>query len=148
MASLDRAYGYRGATIALGMAMIAGGVQGVIAHQFDYVVVKVAVGLASVLVLIMAGAISARQQFYSAIGLGLLMGIGFYLTRWGGWSLMEGGLTGVIEFFSTPPWGWPAYLDRNDISGFWILEALSMFCPALVGCYVGQERPEVEGAEA
>ncbi|MEM7060580.1 MAG: hypothetical protein AAF557_23620 [Pseudomonadota bacterium] len=146
MASLDRAYGYRGATIALGMAMIAGGVQGIIAHEFDFLLVKVLVGLASALVLIMAGAISARQQFYSAIGLGLLMGVGFFLTRWGTWSLMDGGAFGALKFFSIPPWGWPAYLDQLGVSGFWIFEAVSMFCPALVGCYVGQERPEAESA--
>jgi len=148
LASLDRAYGYRGATIALGMAMIAGGVQGVIAHQFDYLLVKIAVGLASVLVLIMAGAISARQQLYSAVGLGLLMGVGFFVTRWGAWSLMDGGLKGVIEFFAALPWGWPGYLFQKGISGFWIFEAASMFMPALVGCYVGQERPDVETSGA
>ena len=146
MASLDRAYGYRGAFIALGMAVVAGGVQGVLAHEFDYLIVKVVVGLASVLVLIMAGAISARQHLFSALGLGVIMGLCFFLARWGGWSLMESGISGLFGFLLTPPWGWPDYLSDHDISGFWVFEAVSMFAPALIGCYVGQERPEVEAA--
>ena len=130
--------------MALGMALVAGGVQGVIAHQFDFLVVKVLVGFASALVLIMAGAISARQRLKSAIVLGFLMGIGFFVARWSGWSLMENGINGLAVFLTTPPWSWPAYLNQNDISGFWIVEAISMFFPALIGCYVGQERPEAE----
>ena len=140
MASLDRAYGYRGAMIALGMALVAGGVQGVLAHEFDYLLVKIAVGLASTLVLIMAGAISARLHLSSAMALGVAMGIGFFIVRWSGWSLMDAGMPGLAEFLMTPPWGWLGYLSGKGISGFWIFEAVSMFAPALIGCYVGQER--------
>lgn len=140
MASLDRAYGYRGAAIALGMAVVAGGVHGVISWQFDFLVVKIGIGLAGALVLIMAGAISARQAMFSALGLGVLMGLFFFLCRWSCWSLMDAGMDGLRSFLTTPPWQWPDYLDARGISGFWIFEAVSMFVPALIGCYVGQER--------
>lgn len=142
MPSLDRAYGYRGAFIALGMACVAGGVQGVLAQTFDFLPLKIAVGLASVLVLIMAGAISARRSLFAALGLGVLMGLGFFLCRWGAWWLMDGGFVGVLAFLMTPPWQWPALLGAAGISGFWVFEATSMFVPAVMGCYFGQERAE------
>lgn len=140
MPSLDRAYGLRGAGIALGMAAVAGGVQGVLAWQFDYLAVKIVVGMSGVLVLIMAGAISARQHLASALGLGLLMGAAFFLARWIGWALMDAGFAGAADFLMATPIGWPGWLDARGISGFWIFEAMSMFAPALFGCYVGQER--------
>ncbi len=142
MPSLDRAYGLRGAAIALGMACVAGGVQGVLAWQFDHLAVKIVVGLSGTLVLIMAGAISARQSLTSALGLGLMMGAGFFLARWIGWALMDGGFGAALDFLATGPPGWPAWLDARGISGFWKFEAVSMFVPALLGCYFGQERAE------
>ncbi|MEM9139279.1 MAG: hypothetical protein AAGB15_05570 [Pseudomonadota bacterium] len=140
MASLDRAFGYRGAVIALGMAVVAGAVQGVLAHAFDVLAVKIAIGVATALVLIMAGAISARRHLVSALGLGLIMGAACLVMRWAGWSLMEGGAGGIVAFVSALPLGLPAYLAERGISGFWMLEAMSMFIPALIGCYAGQER--------
>lgn len=145
MASLDRAFGYRGAAIACGMAVVAGGVQGVISWQFDFLAIKIVIGLSSALVLIMAGAISARQSLASAMGLGLLMGLAVFITRWGSWSLMDGGFGGLGAFLAATPLDWPGYLDAKGVSGFWVIEATSMFCPALFGCYVGQDR---EAAQA
>lgn len=142
MASLDRAYGYRGAIIALGMAGVAGGVHGVFAHSFDYLAVKLVIGLAGSVVLIMAGAISARHHAYASIGLGLLMGFLFFITRWGTWSLMEGGMLQTLSFLSTPPWAWPGYLADFGISGFWMLEVFMITGIALLGCILGQERAE------
>ena len=142
MASLDRAYGMRGAALALGMASIAGGVHGVMASQFDYLAVKIVVGVAGAIVLIMAGAISARASMLSAVATGLAMGVLFFLFRWIGWSLMEDGPSGALAFLTTPPWGWPGYLTQAGISGFWAVEATSMLIPALIGCIVGQERQE------
>ena len=124
------------------MAIVSGGVQGVIAWQFDYLAVKVVVGLSCVLVLIMAGAISARRSLAIAIGLGVLMGVSFFLARWVCWSLMDGGFPAAADFLLTGPLGWPGWLGARGISGFWIFEAVSMFVPALFGCYVGQERVE------
>ena len=142
MASLDRAYGARGALLALGMACVAGGVHGVLANQFDYLAVKIVIGIAGAIVLIMAGAISARQSMASAVVTGLLMGLLFFVCRWVGWSLMEGGINGAVAFLATPPWSWPTFLALAGISGYWTVEAISMLIPALIGCVVGQERPE------
>ena len=142
MASLDRAYGARGAVIALGMACVAGGVQGVMAWSFDILAVKIAVGLAGAIVLVMAGAISARRSSPGAIGLGLLMGAFFFISRWIGWTLMDGGVSGAAAFVAALPWGWPGYLAAAGISGFWVFEGVSMLAPALFGCIVGQERPD------
>ena len=130
----------RGALLALGMACVAGGVHGVMANQFDFLLVKIVVGIAGAIVLIMAGAISARASMAGAVATGLAMGVLFFLCRWIGWSLMEGGLDGALAFLSTPPWGWPGYLALAGISGFWAVEATSMLIPALIGCIVGQER--------
>ena len=63
------------------MACVAGGVHGVMASQFDYLVVKIVVGIAGAIVLIMAGAISARQSMASAVATGLLMGLLFFVCR-------------------------------------------------------------------
>ena len=140
MASLDRAYGLRGAVIALGMAAVAGGVHGVMAWNFDVLGVKIAVGIAGSIVLIMAGAISARQSMISAVALGLVMGALFFLGRWTGWTLMEGGPSETARFFAATPAGWPGYLAAAGISGFWVVEAISMLVPSMIGCVVGQER--------
>lgn len=142
MPSLDRAYGVRGAAIALGMACVAGGVQGVLSWQFDFLAVKIIVGLSATLVIIMAGAISARRTLSAALGLGLLMGISFFLCRWVAWALMDGGFAAALDFLAAGPPGWPGWLDSRGISGFWIFEFCSMFAPSLFGCYVGMERAE------
>ena len=140
MPSLDRAFGYRGALIALAMAAVAGGVQGVLAWQFDYLVVKIVVGLCGALVLIMAGVISARLSLGAAIGLGLLMGAAFFVARWTGWSLMDGGVAGAADFLARAPLGWPGWLEGRNISSAWIFEAGSMTVTSLFGCYFGHER--------
>lgn len=140
MPSLDRAFGLRGAVIALSMAIVAGAVQGVLAHEFDLLIVKLALGAFNALILIMAGAISARRSLWAALGLGVLMGFAVFITRWGGWSLMAGGFPALSAFLMTPPWNWPMYLSENGISLFWVVEAGSMLIPAVFGCYVGHER--------
>ena len=140
MASLERAYGARGTIIALGMAAIAGAVHGVMAASFDYLAVKIAVGLAGAIVLIMAGAISARQSIFSAIAIGLGMGLFFFLFRWFSWSLIMDGMPGFLVFVTTAPWHWPAWLEGAGISRYWMVEAVSLLVPAMIGCIAGQER--------
>ncbi len=140
MASLDRAYGYRGAIIAVAMATVAGAVQGTFAQAFDWIAIKVLVGIAGSIVLIMAGVISARQSWWGTISLGLLMGALFFLSRWTCWALMTGGAVEAGTFLTTPPFMWPDYLAAAGISTFWIVEAVSMFVPAMIGCVIGHER--------
>lgn len=144
MASLDRAYGIRGAVIAISMAAVAGGVHGTFAQSFDWLAVKIIVGVAGSIVLIMAGVISARQSWWGTISLGLTMGGVFFLSRWTCWSLMDGGTVGASNFLTTTPFMWPDYLAAEGISTFWIVEAVSMCVPAMIGCVTGHER----GAEA
>ena len=62
MPSLERAYGIRGAVIAVSMATVAGVVHGVMAATFGILAVKLAVGLAGSIVLIIAGVVSARRR--------------------------------------------------------------------------------------
>lgn len=140
MASLDRAYGHRGALIALGMAVVAGSVQGVLAHEFDNLAAKIALGVANAIVLIMAGAISARRSLAAALGIAVAMAMCVFTARWGGWALMVDGFPGLAAFLGTPPWGWPGYLADRGISPFWTVEAGSMLIPSLIGCYAGYER--------
>ena len=142
LASLDRAYGVRGAALALGMACVGGGVHGVMAGSFDFLVVKLGVGLAGAIVLIMAGAISARQTLGGAILIGLGMGVLFFVFRWAFWAIVTGGLPRAGDLMTLAPWDWPAFLAAAGISGFWVVEAISMLVPAMIGCLVGQERPE------
>lgn len=142
MPSLERAYGIKGATIAVSMAVVAGAVHGVMAATFDVLPVKVAIGLAGSIILIIAGVVSARRSLWGALSTGILMGCCFFLFRWGCWSLMTGGGAGLAAFFAAGPLGWGAWLAEAGISGFWLVEAVSMFVPALVGCIAGQERPE------
>jgi hypothetical protein len=111
------------------------------AWTFDFLAMKIAVGLAGSIVLIMAGAISARQSIVGAILLGFVMGGLFFLMRWSGWSLMEGGFAETARFLVAGPSGWAGYLEAVGISGYWLVEAISMLVPALIGCVAGQERP-------
>lgn len=124
------------------MACVAGGVHGVMAGSFDILVVKLGVGLAGAIVLIMAGAISARQSLVGAVLIGLSMGLLFFVFRWVFWAVVTGGLPRVGDLLSLPPWEWPTFLIAAGISGFWVVEAISMLVPAMIGCLVGQERPE------
>ena len=140
MASLDRAYGYRGAIIAVAMATVAGAVHGTFAQAFDFVAVKVLVGVAGSIVLIMAGVISARQSWWGTISLGLAMGAVFFLARWTCWALMTGGAGEAATLLTTSPSMWPEYLAAAGITTFWIVEAISMFVPAMIGCVTGHER--------
>lgn len=138
--SLDRAYGARGALIAVSMAAIAGSVHGVLAASFGSVAPKVAVGFAGALVLIMAGALSARQSAPGAVMLGLGMGVVFFLCRWSFWALITGGGAGLGALLALPPWHWPGHFAALGISWVWKVEAVSMCMPALIGCLVGQDR--------
>ena len=142
MASLDRAYGLRGAVISLAMTTVAGGVHGVLAWQFDFLATKVFTGLCCAVLLVMAGAISARRSLATALGLGLVMGLVFFLARWTGWSVMDAGADGVFSFFAAAPFDWPIWLAARGISTGWIVEAASLTTTALFACYVGHERAE------
>jgi predicted benzoate:H+ symporter BenE len=140
MASLDRAYGARGALLAVGMAVIAGGVHGVLSHLVDMTLVKVAFGVAAAIVLIMAGAISARQSMWSAVTLGLAMWLGFLLARWFAWSFMDGGFFGLSAFLAHTPFEWGTYLSDRGVSRLWVVEAFSFLAPTMFGTIVGHER--------
>ena len=142
MPSLERAYGIKGAAIAVSMAVVAGAVHGVMAATFDVLPVKLAIGLAGSIILIIAGVVSARRSLWGALFTGFAMGVCFFLFRWSCWSLMTGGPEGLAGFLAAGPLGWDAWLSAAGISGFWLVEAVSMFVPALVGCIAGQERPE------
>jgi hypothetical protein len=127
--------------IALGMATVAGGVHGTLAWAAgDNTLPKIALGCAAAIVMVMAGAISARRTVYFAIALGIGMGLMFFVARWLAWSLMEGGVPLATGFLGAGPLGWPSFLDSNGISGFWILEFTSVMVPAVFGTIVGQER--------
>lgn len=140
MPSLDRAQGVRGAAIALATALLAGCVHGVLAWQFEALAANIAFGLTGAVMLVIGGAVSARRSLAAALGLGLLMGGAFFLARWTGWALMEGGPAGVAGFIAAGPHGWPRWLGAHGVNAFWPVEAASMFAPALFGCYAGQER--------
>ena len=142
MASLDRAYGTRGVVIALTMSAVAGAVHGTFAQSFDFLWVKILVGMAGSIVLGIAGVISARRSWWGAIMLALLMGVLFFVSRWSCWAIMTGGVTEATRFLVTPPYLWPEYLAAAGISVFWILETISMCIPAMFGCYVGHEQGE------
>lgn len=124
------------------MALVAGTVQGTFAQAFDLLWLKTLTGIAAVILLLMAGAISARRSVLAATVLGLTMGGLFFVGRWGAWAFMSGGLVELSSFVASGPVGWPDYLFQSGISAFWIFEAMSMLAPSIAGCLMGQERPE------
>ncbi|MBY8974649.1 hypothetical protein KHP62_02450 [Rhodobacteraceae bacterium NNCM2] len=136
MASLDRAYGLRGATIAVGIALIAGLVQGVLASQLEWLLPKALLLLASCIVLVMAGTVSARQSVASTGLIAALMTLGFFLCRWTVWSVM----TGAGPMLAEPPWQWPAYFADHGVTLLWIAEFLATLGAATFGCFAGHER--------
>lgn len=136
MASLDRAYGLRGAAIALGAAALAGLVHGVIASALDLLVLKTLLLAVSIIVLVIAGTVSARRSLATAAIIGLAMALVFFWTRWAGWSVM----TDAARFASEPPWAWPAYLSGAGVTGLWIAEFTATLSAALFGCMAGHER--------
>lgn len=140
MASLDRAYGIRGAAMALGMAAVVGFVHGVMAAAFDHPWVTVPVGIAGAIIMVMAGLISARRSLAGVLGTGFAMGFLFFVVRWAMWALMRGGGALTAGFLTTPPWGWPAWLASAGVDGLWPVEAALLLGPAIFGCYVGMER--------
>ena len=144
MASLDRAYGVRGAAIALAMAAVAGAVHGTFAQAFDVLWVKLLIGLAGSIVLIMAGVISARRSWWGTVSLALLMAGTFFVTRWSCWAVMQGGWAGLAALMTTPPQRWPEFLVVAGISAFWTVELIAMCIPAMFGCIAGHERAEAE----
>ena len=111
------------------------------AATLNVLVVKLAVGLAGSIVMIIAGVVSARRSFWASVGTGLAMGCCFFLFRWGCWTMMTGGVDGLTSFLSAGPLGWANWFHQAGISDFWLVEAVSMFVPAMIGCVAGQERP-------
>lgn len=144
MASLDRAYGTRGAIIALAMAAVAGAVHGTFAQVFDLLWVKILIGMAGSIVLMIAGVNSARRSWWGTISLPLLMVVVFFIARWSCWAIMTGGVTELTVFLTTPPPMLPEYLAAVGISLFWIVELLAMCVPAMFGCIAGHEREAVK----
>ena len=144
MASLDRAYGTRGAVTALATAMVAGAVHGTFAQVFDLLWVKILIGMAGSVVLIIAGVNSARRSWWGTLSLALLMVAVFFAARWSCWAVMTGGVTELMVFLRTPPPMWPEYLAAAGVSLVWIVELVSMCVPAIFGCIAGHERVEAK----
>lgn len=136
MASLDRAYGIRGAAIALGAAALGGLVHGVLASQLEWLGPKALLLIISATVLVISGTVSARQSYLAAGLIATAMAVTFFWMRWFGYSLMSD----ASAFAVTAPWDWPAYLSGAGVTLLWVLELGVTFCAALFGCMAGHER--------
>ncbi|MEM7508202.1 MAG: hypothetical protein AAF415_15825 [Pseudomonadota bacterium] len=136
MASLDRAYGLKGAAIALGTAAVAGLVHGVLASALDSILLKVPLLLVSIIVLVIAGTVSARRSLATAALIAVAMALIFFWMRWFGWSAMAD----AARFVTEPPWRWPAYLAAGGVTGLWIAEFTATLSAAIFGCMAGHER--------
>ncbi|MEL6476263.1 MAG: hypothetical protein AAFR17_02975 [Pseudomonadota bacterium] len=136
MASLDRAYGIKGAAIALGAAAVAGAVHGVLVTVTGWLVVKVVLLAVAVAVLVIGGTVSARQSLPAALAIALAMALAFFWARWSTWSVMSDG--GV--FLGVPPWGWWGYISTSGVRGLWFGEFAATLSAAVFGCMAGHER--------
>ncbi|MEM8699375.1 MAG: hypothetical protein AAGF44_09400 [Pseudomonadota bacterium] len=136
MASLDRAYGIKGAAIALGTALVAGAVHGVLVTVTGWLAVKVLLLVVAVAVLVIGGTVSARQSLAAALGIGLAMALTFFWARWSAWSVMSD--HGV--FATLPPWEWWDYISTSGVQGLWFGEFSSTLTASIFGCMAGHER--------
>lgn len=136
MASLDRAYGIRGAVIALGCAAVAGLVHGVLVASTDWLAIKILLLVAALTVLVIGGTVSARQSIATSFLIALAMALAFFWMRWAGWSAITDG--GV--FPGVPPWGWWGYIATSGVTGLWLGEGAATLSAAIFGCMAGHER--------
>lgn len=136
MASLDRAYGIKGAVIALGVAGIAGLIHGTLASQVVWLLPKIGLLLVSVTAMIIGGTVSARQSYATAALIAAAMVVVFFWLRWFGFSVMtDGG-----GFATVLPWHWPAYITATGVSWLWTVETGAVMAATILGCMAGHER--------
>lgn len=138
MASLDRAYGLRGALIAVTIAAVAGLIHGVLASQLSWLGVKALLLVVSCIVLVIAGTVSARRSFTAACLVAMAMTVVFFLCRWAIWAVMIQEPAALIA----PPWEWPGGFADRGVTWLWIVEFTVTFAAAGFGCYAGHERAE------
>lgn len=140
VASLDRAFGLRGALISVGFAAGAGAIHGILVAGEPVLIARLGLALASFVVLVLAGVASARRGRRAAIGCAGVMLAAFLLARWGFWALMLGGAPALADLAATPPWGWPGALAALGAGGLGLVELAAMATAALMGCLLGHER--------
>ncbi|MEM7670176.1 MAG: hypothetical protein AAF317_13730 [Pseudomonadota bacterium] len=136
MASLDRAYGIRGAVIAIGVAGVAGLIHGTLASQVVWLAPKIALLVMSVAAIVIGGTVSARQGYATAMLIAVTMSIAFFCFRWTGFSIMADAGT----FLTIAPWNWPDYIATTGVSWLWTIETGLISFAALLGCLAGHER--------
>ncbi|MEM8842962.1 MAG: hypothetical protein AAGD47_14440 [Pseudomonadota bacterium] len=136
MASLDRAYGLRGALTALAISAISGLVHGVLASQLTWLGIKALLLVVSCVALVIAGTVSARRSPAAAWGIALAMTLVFFLCRWAIWAVM----VQATPVLASPPWDWPGLFARHGVSWLWIVELTATGAAAGLGCYAGHER--------
>ena len=136
MASLDRAYGLRGAVTAFGAAAVAGAVHGVLVAMTGWIAVKGLLLLIAMAVLVIGGTVSARQSLPSALIIAAAMAFLFFLCRWSAWSVISDG----GAFLNQPPWAWWGYISASGVKLLWFGEVSATLAAAVFGCLAGHER--------
>lgn len=142
MASLDRAYGLRGAILALGLAAAGGAIHGTLAGTEPGLIAKLGLALASLVVVLVAGVASARRSLGAALGIAALILAAFLVCRWGCWCLMVADWPGLARLAALPPGGWPGALAGLGAGALAVVETTAVATAALVGCLTGQERED------
>ncbi len=148
MATTNRAYGMRGAAIALGITAIAAATQGVLTAVTGVIALEILCAVVMAIALVIAGATSARQTWPGAAALAVFMGVLFFWLRWTLWSFMSGGAEAALAFALTPPWLWYPAMDTLSATGaitgntLWIMEGATMLAAAATGCLLGYEPKE------
>lgn len=136
MASLDRAYGVKGALIAGATAAVAGLVHGVLVAVTGWLAIKVLLLAAAAAMLVIGGTVSARQHTASMTAMAMAMVALFFWWRWLGWSAIND--AGV--FLGLGPGGWLAYIRGSGVFWLWLPEFSITASAAAFGCYAGFER--------
>ena len=148
MATTIRAYGLRGAIIALSVTVVAAAVQGILTALTTVLVLEILLAMVVAVALAMAGATSARRSRAGALAMALAMAVLFFWLRWTLWHAMSFGADAAAGFALTPPWAWPAAMDalvaRGALSGhlLWIMESAAVLASAAAGTLIGHEPRE------